>query len=368
MTMRLPRWLIPPIAFQAVVIGGGYATGRELAQFFMSHGPWGGVLGLIVATILFGLLSAFTFVLARNWGTFDYKSYMQRLLGPGWIVFECAYFLLILLVLAVTGAGASAIAVTLGAPSLVGLGVFFTVVVTFVALGSAAVEGLFKYVFPIRMIIYLVFTGLVVAMFGDRVASSFAIFPLEVSGLWGGCLYAGYSAVAAVVVLPMVRHCRSSSEAATGGLLCGLFAMTPATLFFIAMCAFPAQSLAADIPSDVLLQELGSPALRYAYQVLMIGALVETAIGMLHAIGERARPLIAKRARSEGGRRLFRLLLAAALLIGAIVVAGRIGLIDLVAEGYGWMAIVFLLTFALPTAGRFLWERLQGAHSPAAPE
>jgi uncharacterized membrane protein YkvI len=29
------RYLLPGLAFKAVVIGGGYATGRELAEFFM---------------------------------------------------------------------------------------------------------------------------------------------------------------------------------------------------------------------------------------------------------------------------------------------------------------------------------------------
>ena len=38
------RFLLPGLAFKAVVIGGGYATGRELAEFFLSVGPWGGLL------------------------------------------------------------------------------------------------------------------------------------------------------------------------------------------------------------------------------------------------------------------------------------------------------------------------------------
>jgi uncharacterized membrane protein YkvI len=38
------RWCLPGFAFKAVVIGGGYATGRELAEFFLPSGPWGGSL------------------------------------------------------------------------------------------------------------------------------------------------------------------------------------------------------------------------------------------------------------------------------------------------------------------------------------
>ena len=40
------RFLLPGLAFKAVVIGGGYATGRELAEFFMPSGPWGGMAAI----------------------------------------------------------------------------------------------------------------------------------------------------------------------------------------------------------------------------------------------------------------------------------------------------------------------------------
>ena len=40
------RFLLPGLAFKAVVIGGGYATGRELAEFFLGSGPAGGLLGM----------------------------------------------------------------------------------------------------------------------------------------------------------------------------------------------------------------------------------------------------------------------------------------------------------------------------------
>ena len=46
------RLLLPGLAFKAVVIGGGYATGRELAEFFLPSGPWGGLAGMLLATLI----------------------------------------------------------------------------------------------------------------------------------------------------------------------------------------------------------------------------------------------------------------------------------------------------------------------------
>ena len=46
------RFLLPGFAFKAVVIGGGYATGRELAEFFLPSGPWGGIAGMLLAMVI----------------------------------------------------------------------------------------------------------------------------------------------------------------------------------------------------------------------------------------------------------------------------------------------------------------------------
>ena len=45
------RILLPGLALKAFVIGGGYATGRELAEFFLPAGPRGGLMAIAFATI-----------------------------------------------------------------------------------------------------------------------------------------------------------------------------------------------------------------------------------------------------------------------------------------------------------------------------
>jgi ABC-type lipoprotein release transport system permease subunit len=62
------RFLLPGLGVKAVVIGGGYATGRELAEFFLSDGPWGGLYAILFATLLFSIFCSLTFVLARRFG------------------------------------------------------------------------------------------------------------------------------------------------------------------------------------------------------------------------------------------------------------------------------------------------------------
>ena len=42
------RYLVPGFIFQSVVIGGGYGTGAEIAQYFGVKGLVGGLLGMVV--------------------------------------------------------------------------------------------------------------------------------------------------------------------------------------------------------------------------------------------------------------------------------------------------------------------------------
>ena len=85
---RFQRLLLPGFAFKAAVIGGGYATGRELAEYFIPSGPQGGVLAILVAMTCWSVLCALTFALAHATGSFDYRRFFGMLLGPFAFVFE----------------------------------------------------------------------------------------------------------------------------------------------------------------------------------------------------------------------------------------------------------------------------------------
>jgi len=141
------RFLLPGLAFKAVVIGGGYATGRELAEFFLPSGPWGGIAAMLLAMLLFSLVCIATFLFARATGTRDYQSFFKELLGPGWILFEAVYILFVVLILAVYGAAAGAIAeAVLGAPPIAGTLALMAGIILFVTFGNKSVERLFEYV------------------------------------------------------------------------------------------------------------------------------------------------------------------------------------------------------------------------------
>ena len=342
------RFLLPGFAFKAVVIGGGYATGRELAEFFLPSGPWGGLAGIVLAMGAWSVVCALTFAYAREVRAYDYRSFFQQLLGPGWIVFEIAYVLFVILILSVFGAAAGAIgAATLGLPPLAGtlaLAVAIALVATF---GNTSVERLFKYVSFLLYGVYLIFVILAFGRFGDRIVDNLAITAPTDGWALGGLTYASYNVVGAVVILPVMRHLTSRRDAVVAGLIAGPLAMLPALLFFTCMIAFYPGIADETLPSDFMLRQLELPAFHLIFQLMIFAALLESGTGAVHAINERVAAVMRHRRGIDLSRRA-RALIAAALLIGCIFVAGRFGLVALIGSGYRFLAYTLLAVYIAP--------------------
>lgn len=343
------RFLLPGFAMKGVIIGGGYATGRELAEFFAPAGPWGGIAGMLLAMLIWSLVAAVTFALAQMWRTADYQSFFKRQLGPGWVMFELAYLLFVVLILAVFGAAAGAIGqATFGWPEAAGALLLAGAILATTALGEAAVEQLFKYASILIYGVYILFILFALGSFGDRIAEAFSqAGPPEAGWVAGGVTYAGYNIVGAVIILPVLRHLRGRRDALVAGAIAGPLAMLPAVLFFTAMMAFHPGIADAALPSDVLLRQMAVPGFQLLFQLMIFVALVESGVGAVHAINERIGHARAARGLSVPGLR-GRLLMGGLLLAGCMFVAGRIGLVDLIAGGYRLLAALFLLVFVLP--------------------
>jgi uncharacterized membrane protein YkvI len=363
------RFVLPALAFKAVVIGGGYATGRELAEYFMPSGPRGGLFGMMLATLIWSLVCVVTFLFARLTKSADYSTFFRHLLGRAGVSFELAYFIFLVLLLAVFGAAAGAIgAAAFGVPELAGTLLLTLLIALFATFGNTAVEGLFKYVSIFLYATYAIFLVLCIGSFGHGIADAFAAPQAGGGGNWavGGVTYAGYNVIGAVIILPVVRHMTSGRDAIVAGLLCGPLAMLPAALFFVCMAAFYPGIAQATLPSDVLLQKLHFPLFRLAFQTMIFAALLECGTGMVHAVNERLAQSWRAR-RNDAVPRALRLAVTLLLLIVSIFLAGRFGLVTLIARGYRVLAWVFLCVYVLPVLTFGLW-RLTRAMPPVVAE
>lgn len=345
------RWLLPGLAFKAAVIGGGYATGREIAEFFLPAGPWGGLAGLTLATLIWSGMCVLTFLFARASGARDYRSFFQALLGRGWVAFELAYAFFVIIVLAVFGAAAGEIGhAVFGAPKGAGMLALLVGVTAFAAFGNKVVEQLFAWVSILLYGVYGLFLVLALTTFGHDVAAAFSV-PARIGAdaFVGGATYAGYNIIGAVIILPVTRHLLSDRDAVTAGLIAGPLAMIPAFVFFVCMCAYAPEVSVAALPSDVLLAKLNLPIFHLLFQLMVFAALLESGTGAVNAINERiAGAFQARMDRTFGVRA--RALCTLALLAFCMLLAERVGLVGLIAGGYRLLAYALIALYVIPLA------------------
>ncbi len=349
------RFLLPGFAFKAVVIGGGYATGRELAEYFLPSGPWGGVFGMLLAMACWSIVCSATFLFARATGSYEYGAFFRSLLGPAWFLFDIAYACLVLIMLSVFGAAAGAIGAALfGWPELAGTLGLVSGIATVAAFGSDSVERLFKYVTYFLYAVYAIFVCVAFVHSSDQILANFTAPQSATGWALGGVTYAGYNVVGAVVILPVLRHLTSRKDALIAGLLAGPLAMLPAVLFYICMVAYYPAISSATLPSDYILTRLHAPVLHVIFQLMILAALLESGTGAVHAVNQRMAGVLSLRGRtlSTGGR----FMLSAGVLILSVFVATQFGLVALIARGYRALAYLFIAVYVVPLLAYGVWR------------
>ena len=104
----LGRMILPGIILQSVLIGGGYATGREIVEYGAKFGAMGWLSGL--ATFVgFALVAILSFELIRLYKVYDFKSFLKELIGPLYHVFDLVYLLFMVIIIAVMSSATGAV-------------------------------------------------------------------------------------------------------------------------------------------------------------------------------------------------------------------------------------------------------------------
>lgn len=347
-------WL-PGFLFQSVIIGGGYATGRELVEFFLTAGPLGGLLGMTTAALGFSLITAISFEVARRFHSYNYRSFFQRLLGRGWFLFEIAYLILAVLVLAVIGAAAGEIVKQhLGMAGTVGTVSLMVLIGVLVFWGTALIERVFAGWSFVLYATYAVIVLAVLFQHGDRLPAAFAVESGGWSWLGGSLKYVGYSMAVVPMILFCARHMETRKDALLAGALSGPIAMLPAALFYLAMVTSYPQILQEPVPADYIMRELQWPMIQTVFYVVIFGTFVETGTACIHAVNERISAVYQEK--KQLMPRWLRPGVAAVALVVSIFLAGKMGVIDLIARGYGTLSWAFLAIYLVPllTIGVYL--------------
>jgi len=340
-------YLLPGAILQSVNIGGGYGTGRELVEFFTRHGIGAGLLGMLVATACMSATFALTLSLATRYRVFDYRNFFKMLLGRYWFLFEMLGVTLFVVVLAVMGAAAGQIIhEELGYPAIIGGIIMLICVVLLNFFGRVWVTRILA---SWSVLLYAVFIAYFVTVLGgsqghwDR-----QVFDFSFNSDWlvGGFQYALYNVAGIPIILYAARAIETRSQAVTAGLLGGVITMTPALLFHLSFAGAYPQILAEDLPVYFMFDALAAPVLQGFYLLVLFGTFVETGAGNIQGFIERLDNWWRERTGASLQRLHHGAIAAVALLLSGAL--SSVGLVNLIAAGYGTLAWGYLVIYLLP--------------------
>ena len=352
---RFARWFLPGFVFQSVIIGGGYATGRELVEFFLTSGPLAGLVSMLIVTSIFSICMALSFELARMYRTYDYRTFLKTLIGPGWIAFEILWAILVVLILAVLGAASGElVSARLGWPPLVGTVSMLALIGILVFFGSSLIE---KALAGWSFLLYGVYAVLIfsyLSKFGDRIPAALAAD--DMSGPWilNTFRFVGYTLTAIPMVLFCIRHLETRKDAFIAGAVAGPIGFIPGIAFYLGMVATYPEILEVPVPADYMMQGLGFLWISVIFYIVVFGTFVETGTGLIHAINERIDHVFVER--SLHMPQWLRPVVALSILGVSIMLANYFGIIELIAKGYGSMAWGFLAIIFVPLVTIGVWR------------
>lgn len=352
------RYFLPGLIYQSAIVGGAYGSGREITQFFMPFGPVGGLMGMVISMCVFSAVMMATYEFARRFQHFDYRSLIDRLLGPGWLLYELIYVLSLLLIISVLGAVSGELLRDLtGAPEYVGTLGVMALIALLVFYGTKAIERFLSLWSLVLYGAYLVFLGWNLAQNGDAIASNLTSVPNHSGWFGSGIAYAGYNLTMIPALIFCIRHLTCRRDAIVAGLLGGPLVMIPAALFYLAMIGhYDALTAAGDdiLPVTYLLNALdGAGFFTVLFPIVLFGTFVETGAAIIHGMNERISHVYEEKGRVM--QRWVRPAVAAGLIFTSIVLADTFGLTNLVAQGFGTITYVSLVVFILPMLTWGVW-------------
>lgn len=343
---RIRSIVVPAAVFQSVIVGGAYGTGREVVEFITSYGAFGGLLVIGVSGVCFGLVLTASFEFARVFRAWDYRQFLRTLLGPAWIAYEFMFAALLVIILAVTGAAAGKVlADAFAVPSMVGIAVLFLLVIVLNFHGRRIVER------TLSAGALVLLTGLLaysVAIFvhTDTVLLGRLDTDAVAPGWWlSGMKFAIYNSALIPVLLYSARDLADRTSTLMAGALAALAGVLPAALFHLTFIAGGPQIIDQTLPTYWMIDRF-MPMAAPLYVIMLFATIVQTGVGVLQGLNERLDGwYLEQHARVLSPA--FHAVIAGFVLLCSLALS-HLGLVALIARGYGGLAWGFFFVFTLP--------------------
>ena len=339
-------------AFVGVIVGAGFASGRELLLMFVGFGVWG-LVGAVVSAALFTFLGMALAGMGSRLHATSHKDVVYALCGRflgSFVDLMITFFMFAVTVVMLAGGGAL-LEQQFGIPAIAGSVIVTLIVVAVVCLDVHKVIGMIGAATP-----FLILAAVGVALYGVATRDqSFddlnQLASQQASGashwLLGALLYVSYNIVAGVPILAIMGGAaKSEKQAVLGGILGG--AILGLLMLVMSLGLLSRLDTVADLPMPMLsIATEASPVLGLIMAVIIFCMILNTAVGTLYSFCARLLP---------AGTRKFRMGSVAAGVVA--FVGSLVGFISLVGQVYPLFGYLGFLLIGAVVIGWFRTRRL----------
>lgn len=334
--------------------GGGFATGNQEVNYFVKYG-WFSVFLPLIAMILLGWGHRNALVLAKDFKTYDYKSFGDALFHPYEkyfsIVFELGFIMLIACGVSTSIAGAgSLLKSTLGIPYGFGIVTVGVILLLLTIFGSGLIIRVLnlKTYFIIITLFILCVLGIQMGAFNfHQILISQETFGTNwFDAVWYALIYIGFQAFTVLPIISVSHNIKTTGDCNRfmlfGTILNGVFL----TVICIMLLGFSPEVLNQTLPVYFVTTKLALPWLKILYSIILLVALLGTAISLVFSTVARFEPVLIEKGifNSLRTRRIVISLLTIAICTGISV----FGLTNIVVKGYGSVGYIGLFFVLLP--------------------
>ncbi|PGT87835.1 hypothetical protein [Bacillus sp. AFS040349] len=268
--------------YVGTVVGAGFATGREIVEFFTKYGVFG-LAGILLVGFIFVYIGTKMLILSKRINAASYQDLMIFLFGKKIGRFINIFMLIILLGLTsimLSGAGAI-FKEQLGLS--VRLGVIITILLT-IAVMFFGIKGLFSVNIIVVPMLILFSTILAVQSFSIEALS---VMPDKSSATFKWILsavsYAAFNlTMAAAVLVPLANEIQDEKVLKRGGILGGVFLTAILISSHIALSTLP-NVMDYDIPMAEVMKTTFY-AIYFIYIAVIYGEVFTSVIGNLYGL------------------------------------------------------------------------------------
>ncbi|APF26074.1 putative membrane protein [Clostridium sporogenes] len=330
-------------------VGGGFATGNQTMNFFVKHG-WHSVWLPAVIVIIIGLTYRESLILAKNYGTYDYKSWSKKMYQPYdkvfSVIFEIGYLMIVLLGTGGSIAGSASLMENYGVNYLVGVlitgGIFYILTIY----GSELIRKA-STIITVLILIFLTIIVIVGIVNNSGNLSHLVSTKYSPSSfgtvLYSGLRYAGYQAFVVAIVLSAsdtLKTDKAINKSMTLGIILNGVMITLSCIMLLAWMPWAQKET---IPILYICKRFNSGFLLFSYSVVLFLAFVSTGIGCVFGAVARFEHVFKKPENIKKRRGLISLV----CMVLSMAIS-LFGLTKIVVVGYGYVGIIGIFAVVIP--------------------